>query len=66
MDSAKKSWNKTVISSCQYLQTNCDVRVLGTATVNASKDLYNNIVEKVNESGSETKDDPPSESKSEK
>ena len=41
---AKKSWNTGIITSCQYLQENCDVKVLGRVVSSKSKDAYNSLI----------------------
>ena len=66
---AKKSWNTGIITSCQYLQENCDVKVLGRVVSSKSKDAYNSLIgttstpeESHDESNSST--DSPSEDNS--
>ena len=66
---AKKSWNTGIITSCQYLQENCDVKVLGRVVSSKSKDVYNSLIgstsspeESHEESNSST--DSPSEDNS--
>ena len=45
MTSAKKTWNTGVISSCQYLQHNCDPKVLREVVASKAQDVYNSVID---------------------